>query len=341
MRTALSLVAFVATIGLVEADTLVPKPTSPDEPIAKSLSATKAAEYIDGVGLAWTRQRKCMTCHTNVPYMFARPKVAGGDLKPMREVRQFLEANVRKWETAKPRSDYDVVATAVALTWNDVATTGKLHPITRAALDKVWTVQKEDGSWKWPDCSWPPLEHDQFYGVAYVAVAVGMAPDNYRETPAAVKGLERLRKYVRANPTTELHHKATLLWASAKIDGLLNDAEKKAIAGDLRKLQLPDGGWNLPSLGPYATRRGMIENRMDVSDGYATGFVTFVLRQAGVPADDPALKKAIAWLEKNQRESGRWFTQSPGGSKAHYVTNVGSAFAILALDACGVKLEAD
>jgi squalene-hopene/tetraprenyl-beta-curcumene cyclase len=60
-----------------------------------------------------------------------------------------------------------------------------------------------------------------------------------------------------------------------------------------------------------------------------------------VPADDPALKKAIAWLEKNQRESGRWFTQSPGGSKAHYVTNVGSAFAILALDACGVKLEAD
>ena len=69
--------------------------------------------------------------------------------------------------------------------------------------------------------------------------------------------------------------------------------------------------------------------------------MTFVLRQAGVPADDPALVKAVAWLKANQRESGRWFTQSPGGSKHHYVTNVGSAFAILALDACGVPLKAE
>jgi squalene-hopene/tetraprenyl-beta-curcumene cyclase len=205
----------------------------------------------------------------------------------------------------------------------------------------MWTIQKEDGSWKWPDCSWPPLEHDQFYGVAYVAVAVGMAPDNYRETPAARKGLDNLRRYLKANPTTELHHKATLLWASAKIDGLLSDDEKKAIVAELRKLQLPDGGWNLPALGPYQVRRGMVENPMDVSDGYATGFVTFVLRQVGVPADDLVLKKSIAWLKANQRESGRWFTHSPGGSKSHFVTNVGSAFAVLALDACGVKLEAD
>lgn len=323
------------------ADTIVPAPTKPDEPIAKSLNAKKAADYLDGVGLAWTRERNCMTCHTNVPYMFARPKIAGGDLKPMQEVREFLEANVKKWETAKPRTDYDVVATAVALTWNDVATTGKLHPATKAALDKVWTIQQPDGSWKWPDCSWPPLEHDQLYGVAYVAVAVAMAPDNYRETPAAIKGLDNLRKYLKANPTSELHHKITLLWASTKIDGLLSDEEKKSLVAELRKMQLPDGGWNLPALGPYLKRRGNVTNPTDVSDGYATGFITFVLRQTGVPADDPALKKAVAWLQANQRESGRWFTQSPGGSKSHFVTNVGSAFAVLALDSCGVKLSAD
>ena len=305
------------------------------------MSAARAAEYIDGVGLAWTRERKCMTCHTNVPLMFARPKIAGGDPKPMQEVRDFLEANVKKWETAKPKSDYDVVATAVALTWNDVATTGKLHPATKAALDKVWTVQLADGSWSWPDCDWPPLEHDQFYSVAYVAVAVAMAPDNYRETPAALAGLKKIRAYLKANPVPELHHKATLLWASTKIDGLLTDDEKKATLAELRKLQLPDGGWNLPSLGPYPKRRGDVANAMDVSDGYATGFVTFVLRQTGVPADDPVLKKAVAWLQANQRESGRWFTHSVGGSKAHYLTNVGSAFAILALDSCGVKLRAE
>jgi len=145
--------------------------------------------------------------------------------------------------------------------------------------------------------------------------------------------------YLTANPATELHHRATLLWASSKVDGLLTVEEKKATVSELRKLQLPDGGWNLPALGPYTMRRDKkTPNPMDVSDGYATGFVTFVLRQAGVPADDPALKKAVDWLRTNQRESGRWFTQSVGGSKAHYITNAGSSFAVLALDACGIKL---
>ena len=60
---------------------------------------------------------------------------------------------------------------------------------------------------------------------------------------------------------------------------------------------------------------------------------------SGTPyaADDPALVKAVAWLKANQRESGRWFTPSPGGSKHHFVTNVGSAFAILALSYCKKK----
>jgi len=342
MRYQLPSAILLISSGLVSAETVAPAPSKPDEPIAKSLNVVKAAEFMDTVGLAWTRQRKCMTCHTNVPYMLARPKVAGGNQKPMQEIREFLEATVKKWETSKPRVDYDVVATAVALTWNDSATTGQLHPSTRAALDKMWTVQQKDGSWNWPDCDWPPLEHDQFYSVAYVAVAVSMAPDNYRDTPAAKAGLDNIRKYLKANPTTELHHKATLLWASAKIDGLLSDAEKKETIAELRKLQLPDGGWNTPALGPYEKRRGgEIENPMNVSDGYATGFVTYVLRQTGTGADDPALKKAVAWLKANQRESGRWFTQSPGGSKAQYLTNVSSMFAILALDACGENLNAE
>ena len=268
--------------------------------------------------------------------MFARPKVGGGDPEPMREVRAFLENRVKSWETRKPASDYDVVATAYALAANDASTTGKLHPSTKAALDRMWTVQLDDGSWDWPDCDWPPLEHDQFFSIAYAAVAAALAPDDYAKTPAAQAGLANIRKYLKTNPIPELHHKATLLWAATKIDGLLTAEEKAATVAEFRKLQLADGGWNTPALGPYPFRKDKkTPNPMDVSDGYGTGFVTFVLRQAGVSADDPALKKAVAWLKANQRESGRWFTQSVGGSKAHYLTNVGSAFAVLALDACG------
>jgi squalene-hopene/tetraprenyl-beta-curcumene cyclase len=332
----------LAAAAMAHAETAVPAPTRPDEPVGKAFSPAKAAAFLDGVGLDWTRTRGCATCHTNVPFMLARPKVVGGDPGPMREVREFLEGTVKRWEREKPRVDYEVVATAFALAGNDAATTGKLHPLTRTALDRVWTVQKPDGSWKWPDCDWPPLEHDQFYGVAFVAVAVALAPDNYRDTPAARAGLDRIRTYLKANPTPELHHKATLLWASTRIDGLLTDGHKKETVAELRQLQRPDGGWNLPALGPYPKRKdGKTPNRTDVSDGYATGFVTYVLRQTGVPAADPAVVRAVAWLTANQRESGRWFTQSPGGGKHHYITNVGSAFAVLALDACGVPLRAD
>jgi squalene-hopene/tetraprenyl-beta-curcumene cyclase len=335
-----TLLCVLLVLPALRAETAVPAPTKPDEPVAKAFSPTRAAAYLDGVGLDWTRSRGCATCHTNVPFLLARPKVQGGDPEPMGEVRRFLERKVQAWEREKPSADYSVVATAVALAGNDAATTGKLHPLTKRALDRMWTVQQRDGSWKWPDCDWPPVEHDQFYGVAYVAVA--MAPDNYKDTPAAQAGLDKLRGYLKANPIPELHHKATLLWASAKIDGLLSDEQKRETVAELRKLQLPDWGWNLPALGPYPMRRDQkTSNPTDVSDGYGTGFVTFVLRQAGVPADDPALVKAVAWLKSNQRESGRWFTQSPGGSKHHFVTNVGSAFAVLALDACGTPLKVD
>jgi squalene-hopene/tetraprenyl-beta-curcumene cyclase len=342
MRTVSLSLALLTTAIPAVAETNVPAPTKPDEPIAKSFSPAKAAAYIDGVSLAWTRTRDCATCHTNVPFMLARPKVKGGDPEPMKEVRKFLEERVQSWEKDKPFADYDVVATAYALAANDAATTGKLHPATRAALDRMWTLQKPNGSWKWPACDWPPLEHDQFFSVVFVSIAVALAPDNYKDSPAARAGLDNIRKYLKANPIPELHHKASLLWAATKIDGLLSDEERKATITELRNLQLADGGWNLPALGPYPMRRDKkTPNDMTVSDGFATGFVTFVLRQAGVPATDPALVKSIAWLKANQRESGRWFTQSPGGSKAHYVTNVGSAFAILALDACGEKLVAE
>ena len=70
------------------------------------------------------------------------------------------------------------------------------------------------------------------------------------------------------------------------------------------------------------------------SDGYATGLTVYVLRQAGVPVDDPRMKRGITWLKNQQRESGRWFTPSQGWHTQHYISNAGTAFAIMALHAC-------
>ena len=67
-----------------------------------------------------------------------------------------------------------------------------------------------------------------------------------------------------------------------------------------------------------------------------TGLAVLVLREAGVPANDPRLQKGIQWLLANQRESGRWWTRSLNTDKAHYITYSGTAYPLLALMKCGV-----
>ena len=60
-----------------------------------------------------------------------------------------------------------------------------------------------------------------------------------------------------------------------------------------------------------------------------------VARELGVPADDARLVRGINWLRTNQRESGKWFTRSPVNECQNLISNVGSAYAVLALQACG------
>ncbi|HEY3788232.1 MAG TPA: prenyltransferase/squalene oxidase repeat-containing protein [Urbifossiella sp.] len=316
------------------ADIPQPDSTKPNEPMAKSFSAAKAAEYLDGVGVGWTRDRQCITCHTNMPYMLARPLLPGNS--GWKEVRAFLEKDVASWSGGgKPRGDAYVVATAFALAFNDSQNGGKLHPLTRNALDRMWKGQKATGEWPWLKCDWPPMEHDDYYGATIAALAVGIAPGDYAKTEQARAGIDKLKAYFGKNPAPDLHHKTMLLWASTKLDGLLTGEQQSSIVKDLRAKQHEDGGWCLPSLGAYKRRDKTVNDANAPSDGYATGFALYVLRQAGAKSDDAAISRGVAWLKGNQRASGRWFTRSLNNDKAHYITNAGTAFCVLALDACG------
>lgn len=338
MRLALFLLPLLAA-PVFAAEIPKPAPTKPDEPVAKQFSAAKAGEYLDGVGIGWTRERKCITCHTNMPYLTARPLLKGDEWK---EVRTFLEKDVESWSSGgKPKGDAYVVATAFALAFNDAQQTGKLHDATKAALDKMWTVQEKTGAWDWLKCEWPPLEHDDYYGATLAALAVGYAPGGYATTDKANAGIKKLKEYFQKTPAPDLHHTAMLLWASTKLPGLMTREEQNAAISELKAKQHKDGGWSLPSLGKYKRRdKEKTPNDPNAeSDGYGTGFVTFVLLQAGVKPTDPAVANAVKWLKANQRESGRWYTRSLNNDKAHYITNAGTAFCVLALAEAGEPMK--
>lgn len=307
-----------------------------DEPLAKKFALEKAVGFLDNAALQWQKQRQCFTCHTNYAHLYARPSVSA-DAPAAKEVRRFAEELIQKrWLEKGPRWDAEVVATAAALAFNDSATTGKLHPLTRQALDRMWSVQREDGGFTWIKCDWPPMEHDDHYGATLAAIAVGYAPEGYVQTAAAVKGVEKLKKYLKDNPGPTLHHRAMVLWGASKLDRLLSKEEKQEIVDKLVKLQKPDGGWGLATLGDWK-RADSTPQDTDHSDGYGTGFVIYILRQADVPANDPRIGKGIAWLKANQRESGRWFTRSLHKDSKHFITHAGTAFAVMAVAECELK----
>ncbi|MBI3408158.1 MAG: terpene cyclase/mutase family protein [Planctomycetes bacterium] len=313
-----------------------PAENKKDEPLAKQFSLDKATNFLDCASLEWLKKRQCFSCHTNYAYMYARPLVSAKD-PAHQEVRAALEELVTKrWPDKGPRWDAEIVASAAALAFNDAHTTGKLHSVTRTALERMWTKQRPDGGWTWLKCNWPPMENDDHYGATLAALAVGVAPEGYAKTQPAQKGIDGIRGYLKKNPPQNTHHKAMILWVATYLDGFMTSEEKQAALKEILSLQRPDGGWSSASLGNW-NRADKKEQDLVTSDGYGTGFSIYVLRRAGVAANNPDMEKGVAWLKANQRESGRWFTRSLNQDNKHFLTHAGSAFAVMALASCEKK----
>ena len=308
-----------------------PSPNSPAEPLAKQMSVAKAVDFIDRASLHWQRSRKCVTCHTNGAYLMARGLLKA-DPAPHISVRKFFEQYVDGWAKKKPDSE-GIVATASALAMDDAAN-GKLTDTTRAAFDEAWKIQRDDGSWDWLKCGWGPFESDDHYGVTLAAIAAAKAPGDYAQTGQAAAGLAKLRGYLKNHPPRLPHHKAMMLWLGRELPKWVGENDRQRWQKELLDLQLTDGGWATAALGDWKRKDGSAQT-LDRGDGYGTGFVIFALRQSGLPASHPAIRRGIGWLKTNQRESGRWFTRSPYKDGRHYISHAGTVFALLALAECG------
>jgi squalene-hopene/tetraprenyl-beta-curcumene cyclase len=287
---------------------------------------------------------------------------------PPPEVRRFFEDVAGGRRDPMPGySCHDIgsaiaIGVAASLALNDRLATGRLHPLTRQALDAMWKRQRDDGGWEWPFRDTPPLKVREHYAATLAAVAAGMAPDGYAETEPARRGLAALRGYLETHPAETLHEEAMLVWASSVVAELASDELRRQSLDRLVAAQRPDGGWSLASLvensrAPatptaeaaarlraqpgygteflvYAGRDAAYKSVL-TSDGYATGLAIYVARQAGVSATDKRLRRGITWLKANQRASGRWFTPSQAWHKQNLIANAGTAYVVLALHACG------
>ena len=341
---------------------------------AKSWDPKAAAAYLDHRltwWMDWPRAQRdrdtfCVSCHTAVPYALSRSalRTALAEQALSTNERRLLDnvtKRVRLWKEVEPfykdadRGPYksvesrgtESVLNALILSSRD-AQNGQLSNDARAAFGNMWAEQqiagKQKGAWLWLRFKNEPWEADDsdYFGATLAAVAIGIAPGNYRDEPEVQTNLKLLREYLdREFAVQTTINRVLLLWAVAKLPGLLEPDREKAIIDDLLEKQQPDGGWSLSSLsGDWKRADGTTQET--TSDGYATGLITFVLQQSGISAENAKLQRGLAWLKANQdKTQGSWPAYSLNKNKENHISretalfmnDAATSYAVLSLTA--------
>ena len=237
----------------------------------------------------------------------------------------------------------EAVLNAVILTSYDTQK-GHLSTVTRKAFDNMWGLQvkagADTGGWAWLNLVNTPWEGEgsAYQGAAFAALAVGMAPDGYENEAAIQPQVSLLRGYLRRKYAGQsTMNKLVVLWASAKLPGVLTAAEQKALANNIFTVQQADGGWSLTEFGSWKRRDST--PLVTRSDGVATGLAVVALNAAGVAQGDKRMDDALVWLGKNQDPaSGSWAGYSlnkqrdPASDVGRFMTDAATAYSTLALE---------
>ncbi|MGA9668832.1 MAG: hypothetical protein WBQ94_06465 [Terracidiphilus sp.] len=327
-----------------------------------------AERYLDSREVwwqGWDRTQKdhgtyCISCHTQMPYGLARPILRQelGEPAPTGAERAMLdsiEKRVRMWKDVEPfyldakygagkeieSRNAESVLNAVILSSYD-ARQGHLSETARIAFDNAWALQSKTGpvagAWVWQNFHYTPWEspESEYHGAALMAVAVGNAPDHYRETSRIAANLEALRGYLTSHYDAQpLLNKIVALWASTSFPALLTREQRSDLLSKLSACQREDGGWSLSDLGTWErVDNTPLETR---SDGYATGLIVLVLEENSV--HDPQVTRGLAWLIANQdKTTGAWPAWSlnknrdPKSNIGQFMSDAATSYAVLALD---------
>jgi squalene-hopene/tetraprenyl-beta-curcumene cyclase len=314
-----------------------------------------AAQYLDARQKDWFAWKQaqsadgpCVSCHTGLTYLLARPALRRmlHEKEPTMYETGLLN-RLRAKAGAKPPGSLqgvETIFTALFLAREDARDTkGSLSPSSKAAFDQLWILQNKDGrqkgSFLWYSANLDPWETPAafYFGAALGAVAIGQAPAEYRNQPEVQERIRSLADYL-GGPLEDqpMHSSVAWLWAASKLPEVAAAPRRQSIINQVFAKQASDGGWTPESLGPFAAHADAPPS--SGSSAYATGLVTYVLTQAGVPPGDKRLARARDWLKSHQdRVSGAWPGVSmnkrfPADSmESKFMQDAATAYAVLAL----------
>ncbi|MEM7391779.1 MAG: hypothetical protein AAF492_05460 [Verrucomicrobiota bacterium] len=329
-------------------------PAGSDEPIRETFSLEAATDYLLNGSLAWVRARDCVSCHTPGAYMQVMPELTPVAGRPADEMRTFFVEQLARLKTL-PRERFEkgtrtgqaIYIAAGLAEWDRHVEAGRRSEDTEEALKFVFDLQGDSGTWQSLDC-WPPFESSAWQQAIVVARAATSAPGWLKEKaesdPALAEGVAGLKTYLKTTPPPHDYGRVLLLRAATGMPRLIDEKTKQDILARIWTRQRNDGGWSIRDFAaPEAWGRGNRAKKLRAepdfadppSDGHMTGLAVLALREAGVPATDERIQRAVQWLLTHQRGSGRWWTRSLNTDDYHFITYSGTAYPLLALARCG------
>ncbi len=333
-----------------------------NEPRVKAFgpeSVLAAARYLEVGALSWARGRSCVNCHTTGPYLTEYTAWSRQFGKPSDEVRaSFVKAVPRSIRAVKEadKNGHKYYPGAFSSVWRsaglaewDRHITGELSEATDRSLRDMFARQSENGAFvSHGEVEIPHITTD-FELSLQAARAITAAPGWL----AALKDetllgrVERLKRWLRtARPKNDFDRVLKLQLAHYMPD-LVSKSHRDAGLALLSSKQHADGGWSTRDMSPVddwhfemsRTVLDLIKNLPDAdepeSGPYMTALAIVLMRQNNVPVSDPRIQEGLAWLKREQRESGRWWMHSLYRGNYHYITYIATTEAMKAFSLCG------
>jgi len=342
-------------------DTRVSIPSA-DEPRVKTFGAESlkaAARYLEAGAVSWVRERTCVNCHTTGPYMteftawskqLGKPseEVHGNFVKALpNEIKEVRETD-KSGHRFYPGTTSSVWRSAGLAEW-DRHITGKLSEATERSLRDMFEHQSEDGSFvSHGEVEIPHITTD-FELSLQAARAITAAPGWLAQLKDEMlrARVEKLKHWLSTAPPKNDFDRVLKLQLAHYLPELAQESERNAALALLSSKQHGDGGWSTRDMSPIDDWHfemspfvlNLIQSLPDAnlpqSDAYMTALAIVLMRQNNVPVSDPRIGKGLAWLKREQRESGRWWMHSLYRGNYHYITYIATVEAMKALDLCG------
>ncbi|MCC6699484.1 MAG: hypothetical protein IT365_27915 [Candidatus Hydrogenedentes bacterium] len=290
----------------------------------------RSLRYLEKGAIDWKDTMGCASCH-HAPMMLwtcATAKRQGYEVDnaSVETIAKYLlsEDNAAKIlppENPPPERDGTQLGSTYALLALEQSGAARADAaVVKRIRDHFIATQREDGTWPpFPSMGRSPILEGIAVSARMLTLALADLPEG-----AAIPAVVQKAYAALATPIENPSHQVRVLQLLVDVRSDAPHDVIDAQVNALESLQRPDGSWaQTPEMS---------------GDAYATGQTLYALGKAGKRADNPVVRRAVAFLLSTQQPEGSWpMTSRPmaegdsGSTNLEPITFAATAWAILGI----------